>query len=50
MLRTVHDLHGRAAGAFRDGDPARALDLGSHAADLLGVVRRALPNSAPLTR
>jgi hypothetical protein len=50
MLRTAHDLHGRAAGAFRDGDPARALDLGSHAADLLGVVRRALPNSAPLTR
>jgi hypothetical protein len=44
MLQTARDLHGRADRALTSGDAAKALDLGSHAADLINAVRLALPS------
>jgi hypothetical protein len=45
MLKVARDLNGRADRAFRRGDAATALDLGSHAADLIDTVRLALIKS-----
>jgi hypothetical protein len=38
IIDSAADLHYRAAAAFRNGDPATALDLGSHAAGLLAAI------------
>jgi hypothetical protein len=45
MLDTARDLHARAGVALGTGDAARALDLGSHAANLINAVRVALSSS-----
>jgi hypothetical protein len=39
MLREANDLNVRAATAITKGDPATALDLGSHAAGLLNALQ-----------
>jgi hypothetical protein len=44
MLKTADDLYGRADRALASGDVARALDLGSHAADLLNTIRLHVPS------
>jgi hypothetical protein len=43
MLAEAGSLHARAQRAFARGDPARALDLASHAAGLINAVRHLLP-------